>query len=138
MSKIGQINKRGLSVKEFKIGLISFLIAFLIFGAGYLTGHFTTEPIEIVKEGKIVYKYIKPNVTSYQELKDCYDSRISIDGEINKKVFRVRAYDACKESQKDFRLKVGSSGNWKFYVGGALGVAAGIGITYGVVKLLEK
>ena len=113
-----------------------------IFAGGYYVGQKGQKvKIKVIEKTKIVNKIIKQPV-AIMEYIDAFDSPIKIDGWFLEKNndwkdnwFHVEAKTEYKFAERDFKIKVGSSGNWKFYVGiGIIGAIAGAGIYYKIRK----
>lgn len=107
--------------------LTAIIIIAASFSGGYLYRMFTAPvpEIKIVEKTRVQTRYIR-HATTCDEYRQCYQSPIMIQTHmVQARTMHIRAYDDCKEARQDVRIKVGQSGNWRFYLGA--GVALGIG-----------
>lgn len=87
---------------------------------------------------KIVYrKYAKMTVKEKDQELFKYDTdpfKLDIE-KINRENFNYRITGELhrRKAHRDIRIEAGSSGNWKFYVGGAVA----IGVGYGIYRLVK-
>jgi hypothetical protein len=77
--------------------------------------------IKIVKESKPVYKYIKVPVTN-QDYKDCCESKIDIETQMQNNMMYIIARDNWKQTEKRVVLEHKTKRNWplRFVVGGTV------------------
>ncbi len=129
--------------------LVSVLVLLLAFGGGYYTGWYfhQARPVVIEKE-KLVYEdrirdYSRLSWLQLQEELIKYDRGIPTRDvkslHIGKRIARTRADAGLNDRiwSREVTITVARSGNWKLYVGLSVGAVAGIGLTYGLVKLLK-
>lgn len=126
-----------------RVRIISYIlvaIIFLILGSvltyKFMDSRLVERKIYIKGETKTITRYIK-KANAYEELKKAYASAIQISGKMEvDNLFMVTATDGYKESKKGFKL--GSKGNWKFYLAITGGTIAVCGLAYGGYKLYTK
>lgn len=123
-------------------GAIATVILFLGIGIGhvvtkYIQPRHTTldiTPLRVTQTAILKPEILRMSITDparHQELENCFINPIIINGTLVSKspfIFRVDASDECKKSTRDFQMKVGSKGNYNYYlIGGliALGMFAG-------------
>jgi hypothetical protein len=132
---------------KFKIPkyIIKIILITAILGGGFTGGYYTRKKIENVKiiKEKIYIKgetktkwYYRKVPRSYDDYKKAYSSPILINGYVKNQVLNVECTDKWKTSTKGFKLA--TKGNWKVYFAvGIVGVGAGIGLGYGIYKLIK-
>lgn len=118
--------------------LVGVIMAGAMFCVGYATREYavTVEP-EVRWKTKvqtdIVYRdYQSMSIPQCVEKLRCYDTsmpRIEYK-RIDAGTYRIGAGLCDREWNRDMSIEVGSGGNWKYFVGGAVGVGAVVGILY--------
>lgn len=92
-----------------KIYLIFGTLCIISFFSGWMYGDYkavSNSHIDIVERSKTVYSYIKNDVTDYNELLECYQSHIEIQGVMkDKSTLSIIAQNDCRKSERDFILK---------------------------------
>ena len=119
-------------------------IAFIfgvVTGAGLLSFGFYKfyKPVPIIQ----IREVEKPVYTTIKEIQpadtvglyDCYQSPIFIKRKLDGDIYRIEASDGCKKTTVADKIEVGSSGNWKLYIGiGTVGACAGGYLAYKIFK----
>jgi len=132
--------------KIFAVCLSGILLVVLMFGIGYYLGWDagTADSPIIIEQEKIVYQPVQreyrfmKNQDLLRELK-AYDTGIPTLKISTLGPRRIRA-DAGLNGRmwsREVTMKVGCSGNWNLYLGLSIGTAAGVGLTYGLVRLIK-
>ena len=88
---------------------------------------------EVIKPVYTTLKEVQPNDT--KGLYECYQSPIFIKRELKEDIYYIEASDGCKKTAVADKIEVGSSGNWKLYIGvGAVGTCVGGYLAYKILK----
>lgn len=118
-------------------GAIATVILFIGIGIGHVVTKYIQprhSSINIQPLGDTVSRLLRSEIlrmpikspARYQELENCFINPIIINGALVSKspfIFRVDATDRCKQSTREFKIKVSSKGNWNFYVLGSIALA---------------
>jgi hypothetical protein len=113
------------------------LSAILIFGAGFFTDRFTHKSeIKTITITKTETKYVKsPDNADYDTLKMWAKSPIKNEITFKGDMLFVHSYDANKSTDTSAKIEVGSSDNFKYYIG--IGVASALIGGYAVYRLVK-
>ena len=114
--------------------IIITIVCCALFGAGFYAGMYLQKSKEIVVTKSepvynVVYRdYSSMTIDDYKTELQEYDSApFLLDGEYNNGTFTARASLKERSVSRDFVIDVGTSGDWRMYVGiGAVGLAAGM------------
>lgn len=113
------------------------LSAALIFCAGFLTDRFTHKSeIKTITVTKTETKYVKsPDNADYDTLKMWAKSPIKNEITFKGDMLFVHSYDANKSTDTSAKIEVGSTDNWRIYIGiGAISALAGGYLSYRFMK----
>jgi hypothetical protein len=126
---------------------VKILIVIISLVGNCVTGYFTylyfnTKPIKIAGKTKIIYEpvdrdYNKLTKTDcVKELFKYSTDKPYLDGYMkNDNVFHAEAGLYDRKWNREFKLKIKQSGNWRYYLGfGAVGMAAGGFVIYKIIK----
>lgn len=122
----------------------SIVAAIILVACGWALARWLTEPVIEIKEITVTEtRYIRPAETE-RELRECYESPITIEAEMHDNSMYITAGDACKQAQAQVMLDCEPApvGPRLYAIIGACGIAIGIvagvavGITIPPVALL--